>query len=116
MMDWGAYASRVLVVASSRRRTLFIQKFAKAEHLRQTRLRIIELRRVERLRRAKETGALPRISLQAPAQILIHLPSHSRERLNIYATVLDYSCCFTKFPFGSTSNRDSLPLALTNTS
>jgi hypothetical protein len=95
MMDWGAYASRVLVVASSRRRTLFNQKFAKAEHLRQhpppspTSLRIsIELRRVERLRRAKETGALPRISLQAPAQILIHLPSHSRERLNIYATAL----------------------------
>jgi hypothetical protein len=27
-----------------------------------------------------------------------------------------YSCCFTKFPFGSTSNRDSLPFALTNTS
>ena len=29
---------------------------------------------------------------------------------------VDYSCCFTKFPFGSTSNRDSLPFALTNTS
>jgi hypothetical protein len=76
--------SRV-VVASSRRRTLFIQqKFAKAEHLRQhpppspTSLRI-KVRRVERLRPAKETGALPRISLQTPAQILIHLPSHSRE-------------------------------------
>ena len=29
---------------------------------------------------------------------------------------VDYSCCFTKFPFGSTSNRDSLPFALRNTS
>jgi len=93
--DWGAYASRVWVVAC-RDDGIFCGKFAKAaEHLRQhpppspTSLRIsIELRRVERLRRAKETGALPRISLQAPAQILIHLPSHSRERLNIYATVL----------------------------
>ena len=34
----------------------------------------------------------------------------------IFGCNADYSCCFTKFPFGSTSNRDSLPLALTNTS
>jgi hypothetical protein len=64
---------------------IFCGKFAKAaEHLRQppppspTSLRI-KLRRVERLQRAKETGTLPRISLQTLAQILIHLPSHSRE-------------------------------------
>ena len=49
--------------------------------------------------------------------MLIHLISHLRERPNIYATAtVDYSCCFTKFPFGSTSNSDSLPFALTNTS
>jgi hypothetical protein len=64
---------------------------------------------------APETGALPRISLQTSTQI--HLLSRSEERLNIYATAaVDYSWCFTKFPFGSTSNRDSLPFALTNTS
>ena len=34
----------------------------------------------------------------------------------LWNSAADYSCCFTKFPFGSTSNRDSLPFALTNTS
>ena len=31
-------------------------------------------------------------------------------------SAVDYSCCFTKFPFGSTSNRESLLFALTDTS
>ena len=43
--------------------------------------------------------------------------SHPLERLNYLCEgAADYSCCFTKFPFGSTSNRESLPFALTNTS
>ena len=70
----------------------------------------LESVRVKRLCRRAAQGT-------SPAQMLIHLPSHSRERLNILSEgAVDYSCCFTKFPFGSTSNRDSLPLALTNTS
>ena len=50
-------------------------------------------------------------------EMVIHLRSHSKERLNIYATAAtNYSCCFTKFPFESTSNPDSFPFAFTNTS
>jgi hypothetical protein len=45
------------------------------------------------------------------------MPSHSRGTAEYLCEgAVDYSCCFTKFPFGSTSNKDSLPFALTNTS
>jgi hypothetical protein len=71
----GLGATTEFFVGSSRRRR---NTFANPPPPSPTSLRI-KLRRVERLRRSKETGALPRISLQTLAQILIHLPSHSRE-------------------------------------
>ena len=63
--------------------------------------------------------ALPPRTAQGttPAQMIIHCPA-IRERTAEYLcdSAVDYSCCFTKLPFGSTSNFESLPFALTNTS
>jgi hypothetical protein len=64
------------------------------------------------------TGTFLKRSAQAPlaeTRIQNAQSSATMTELVCHAPV-SYWCCFTKFPFGSTSNSESLPFAFTDTS